>query len=76
MSTCDNCGAPASGERAADGRIYCCPACLFNPLGCRCKFGEPGIAETAETVSLADGFPAEMDHDVVEAFIDYADVGE
>lgn len=44
LGTCQ-CGAPATGM-GADGRAYCCPACLFNPLGCRCKYGEPGVAET------------------------------
>lgn len=26
--------------------MVCCAHCVMNPLGCRCKFGELGVAET------------------------------
>lgn len=43
---CDNCDANVPKVYAgSDGRNYCCSACLFYPLGCRCKFGEFGIVE-------------------------------
>lgn len=45
--TCENCG--ATGEnfgKDTRGKVICCPACLFNPLGCRCKYGEYGVSET------------------------------
>lgn len=29
-----------------DGRRICCAHCVFNPLGCRCKYGEWNVAET------------------------------
>ena len=46
---CANCGAvvPNPG-RDCDGRVICCPACLFNPLGCRCEWGDYGVAETRD----------------------------
>lgn len=68
MTDCANCGAPNATGLAADGRVICCPACVFNPLGCRCRFGEPGVAETVP-------YPEDMDADTIEAMIDYADVG-
>lgn len=36
---CSVCGALATG--VIDGRPRCCATCAFNPLGCRCKFGDP-----------------------------------
>lgn len=44
---CPNCHAmvPALGK-SSDGRQFCCVHCCFNPLGCRCKYGEIGIEET------------------------------
>ena len=50
---CANCGAPATG-RDSSGRPICCAHCVFNPLGCRCKWGEPVVAETAQTVETAE----------------------
>jgi hypothetical protein len=43
---CENCRAnvPKLVE-SADGRKLCCVHCLFNPLGCRCKFGDLGVVE-------------------------------
>lgn len=46
MMICENCNANVPKVyQGADGRKYCCPHCLFNPLGCRCQFGELGVAE-------------------------------
>lgn len=44
MADCRNCGAPATGNDPL-GPI-CCAHCAFNPLGCRCRFGETGVPET------------------------------
>jgi len=33
---------------STQGVPRCCPACVFNPLGCRCRFGELGVAETQD----------------------------
>jgi hypothetical protein len=46
MTECANCGAPDAIATDSEGRPICCAHCLFNPLGCRCRFGEPGVAET------------------------------
>lgn len=49
---CENCGAviPSGlGGFDSKGRFICCPACMFNPLGCRCKYGEHGIPECIES---------------------------
>lgn len=46
---CSNCGATLPREKAGTGprgEIMCCAGCLFNPLGCRCKYGELGVLET------------------------------
>lgn len=51
MRTCDNCQAKVpDGQGGLDrnGRFICCPHCVFNPLGCRCQYGEYGVAETFE----------------------------
>jgi len=44
---CQNCGAKCKDEFVGemDGKIICCVHCAFNPLGCRCKYGEYGVAE-------------------------------
>jgi hypothetical protein len=49
LGPCCNCGAvsPFAG-RASDGRVFCCIHCCFNPLGCRCEFGEFGKEETKQ----------------------------
>ena len=46
---CANCGAvvPNPGKDA-EGRTICCIHCVFNPLGCRCEYGEIGVAETRD----------------------------
>lgn len=49
MERCELCGAlvPKCGTMNDDAKTkVCCPECAFNPLGCRCKFGEYGVAET------------------------------
>lgn len=48
MRKCDNCNAEVpegKGGISSDGRFICCVHCVFNPLGCRCKFKEYGVAE-------------------------------
>jgi hypothetical protein len=46
MEICSNCNAevPKCG-RDSFGNNVCCPHCIFNPLGCRCKHGEYGVPE-------------------------------
>jgi len=51
VADCRNCGATATGNDSL-GPI-CCAHCAFNPLGCRCKYGELGVAETFDW-SLGD----------------------
>ncbi len=51
MSECYNCHAKVpEGQGGVDpaGRFVCCPPCVFDPLGCRCKYGEFGVSETAD----------------------------
>jgi hypothetical protein len=44
---CQNCGAEVPElHRTTMGQSVCCIHCVFNPLGCRCKYGELGVAET------------------------------
>lgn len=55
---CDNCGAVVEQcGRDFRGRKICCPDCMFNPRGCRCRFGEFGVAETY----VDPDFPGEFD---------------
>jgi len=60
---CSNCGAvsPLSG-RCSDGQVYCCVHCCFNPLGCRCKYGEFGVEETRQDFSEWPPDEAEIDY--------------
>lgn len=47
--TCSNCKTEVpegKGGKGPTGEFFCCASCLFNPLGCRCKYGEFGVAET------------------------------
>jgi hypothetical protein len=38
---CDNCGARVPElSTCSDGRLVCCEHCVFNPLGCRCCYGD------------------------------------
>jgi len=53
LGSCE-CGAAATVV-ASDGEAYCCAHCLLNPLGCRCKFGQLGVAETHEVLEERDG---------------------
>ena len=49
MNICANCGASIPegvGGKSTIHEFVCCPHCVFNPLGCRCKYGEYGVAET------------------------------
>jgi len=44
---CPSCGAWVKKlGTASDGSKFCCVHCCFNPLGCRCRFGHIGVAET------------------------------
>lgn len=53
MERCDNCGALVEKcGTASDGKNYCCIHCCFNPLGCRCQYGEYGVAETEDWGAL------------------------
>ena len=66
---CENCGADVPKLYVgSDGRKYCCPGCLFHPLGCRCKFGEFGMVQ--------EGYQYEEDYDADEEdFIDDDELG-
>lgn len=47
MPVCDNCHAKVPElHKTSWGQRICCPHCAFSPLGCRCKYGEFGMAET------------------------------
>jgi len=49
--TCTNCGAEVSElHETTIGQKVCCIHCVFNPLGCRCRYGEFGVAETEPVV--------------------------
>ncbi len=67
MRTCDNCGAKVpdgqGGVEPLHGRFICCPACLFNPLGCRCQYGEFEVAETQDWYIPEDDDPVYEDID-------------
>jgi hypothetical protein len=53
--TCANCRAVVEKcGRDPEGRPICCAACLFHPLGCRCRFGELGVAETRDYGDFED----------------------
>jgi hypothetical protein len=45
-NTCENCGAVVPHPGRSEGRLICCAACIFHPLGCRCKYGEYGVEGT------------------------------
>ena len=58
---CDNCGAEmpeGRGGRDSLGRWICCIHCVFNPLGCRCKYEDYGQPQTPEVMALAE--PGEL----------------
>lgn len=47
--TCTNCRAKflaEEGPRDALGHRICCAHCIWNPTGCRCKYGEFNQPET------------------------------
>ncbi len=49
MKICSNCKAEIpedNGGAGLHGEFICCAHCLFNPLGCRCQYGELGVPET------------------------------
>lgn len=49
METCQNCGAKVEKcGTMSTGEKICCSHCAFHPLGCRCKYGEIGVAETMQ----------------------------
>lgn len=48
---CDNCGAMVPASRMGTDpreRRVCCIHCVFNPEGCRCRFGEYGVAQDGD----------------------------
>lgn len=46
MITCSNCGVQMEKMgQDQSGLPICCAHCVFNPLGCRCRFGEFGVAQ-------------------------------
>lgn len=49
-TTCPNCGARLNEHSGRDslGRPFCCVYCSFNPEGCRCLYGEPGVPNGPE----------------------------
>ena len=64
MRTCDNCGATLpndQGGRDQRGAWICCPHCMFNPLGCRCQYGEYGVEETREWYANDEDSEEEVD---------------
>ena len=65
---CENCNANVPKiYQGADGRKYCCPHCLFNPLGCRCQFGELGVAEETDYGQFDDDDDDNDDFDEYES---------
>lgn len=53
METCPNCGSKVEklgilAEGTSEEQGCCCEHCAFHPLGCRCKYGEFGVAETQQ----------------------------
>lgn len=46
----------------SDGRKLCCAHCVFNPLGCRCKYGDFNVAETYQDPEYPE-FGDGEDHD-------------
>jgi hypothetical protein len=58
---CSNCKAEVpdgKGGKHPNGQFICCEHCFFNPLGCRCKYGEFGVAETFVDPEPLDPFVA------------------
>lgn len=54
---CSNCGARVPQLLVfPDGRKVCCAHCFFNPLGCRCKYKEYGVAETNPDYGLGEEY--------------------
>lgn len=46
LEDCVNCPGVKATARLSNTMPYCCIACAFHPLGCRCRFGELGMEET------------------------------
>ena len=47
---CENCGAVVPESRGGQMNnlgFVCCAYCVFNHLGCRCKYGEFGVPQDA-----------------------------
>ena len=61
---CANCKTEVpddKGGKGHDGEPICCAHCAFNPLGCRCKYGEYGVAETYVDPEPDREFSADFD---------------
>lgn len=53
---CTNCGAMVPQLHQVGDRKICCAHCFFNPLGCRCKYREYGVAETWSDYGLGEEY--------------------
>lgn len=64
MEICSNCGAEVEKcGRGPRGEKICCAACLFDPMGCRCKYGEYGVVETYRDPMFPEFGPFDDDDD-------------
>lgn len=60
---CYNCGAKVEKcGRDMEGRPVCCPHCIFNPNGCRCKYGEFNTPQDYAPYDPADDEEFETDY--------------
>lgn len=69
MADCRNCGAPATDSDSL-GPI-CCAHCSANPLGCRCQYGEIGVAEMMQWDDYEEDGPLDLE-DQLENALDRA----
>lgn len=52
---CPNCHALVPSLKNSTMGPVCCAACLFHPLGCRCKWGDYGEPEEREWYNESEG---------------------
>lgn len=61
---CENCGADVPKLfKSSEGTNLCCPHCIWNHLGCRCQYGEIGVAETVDYGQYDDEDDEDFDED-------------
>lgn len=75
MKMCANCKAKLPDDKGGIGpnrRVICCAHCMFNPLGCRCKYGEFDVAETYRDPMFPE-FGDDDDYDDDEEYTDVYD---